>query len=177
MVVRRLSPCFNWLPGGKWSMSSSAAATSPTRGSWRSWAESRASGSCRRTFGTKPTKIILCRLDLGRPFRSRISCADDPACPAHARKPRLDVGVGSGYQAAILAELCQQVYGIEILEPLANDARELLAALGYKNIEIRAAMLMPAGRIARGRCHSLRRGPGPRPPIASSISLPPAAGW
>jgi protein-L-isoaspartate(D-aspartate) O-methyltransferase len=49
----------------------------------------------------------------------------------------LDVGVGSGYQAAILAELCQHVYGIEILEPLANDARELLSALGYTNVEIR----------------------------------------
>jgi protein-L-isoaspartate(D-aspartate) O-methyltransferase len=49
----------------------------------------------------------------------------------------LDIGVGSGYQAAILAELCQRVYGIEILEPLANDARELLAALGYRNVDIR----------------------------------------
>ena len=54
-----------------------------------------------------------------------------------AESRALDVGVGSGYQAAILAGLCHQVYGIEILEPLADDARALLAALGYTNIEIR----------------------------------------
>ena len=49
----------------------------------------------------------------------------------------LDVGVGSGYQAAILAELCQQVYGIEILDSLAAAARDRLAALGYQNIAVR----------------------------------------
>jgi protein-L-isoaspartate(D-aspartate) O-methyltransferase len=49
----------------------------------------------------------------------------------------LEVGVGSGYQAAILAELCKEVYGIEILEPLADDARARLAALGYSNVAIR----------------------------------------
>ncbi len=54
-----------------------------------------------------------------------------------AESRALDVGVGSGYQAAILAEICQQVYGIEILEPLARGARDLLAALGYQNIAIR----------------------------------------
>jgi protein-L-isoaspartate(D-aspartate) O-methyltransferase len=49
----------------------------------------------------------------------------------------LEVGVGSGYQAAILAELCKEVYGIEILSPLADGARERLAALGYKNVVVR----------------------------------------
>ena len=49
----------------------------------------------------------------------------------------LEVGVGSGYQSAILAELCEQVYGIEILEPLAAAATERLARLGYKNIAVR----------------------------------------
>lgn len=50
----------------------------------------------------------------------------------------LDVGTGSGYQAAVLAELCQQVYSIEIVEPLAQEARQRLAGLGYKNIEVRS---------------------------------------
>jgi len=49
----------------------------------------------------------------------------------------LEVGVGSGYQAAVLAELCREVYGIEILEPLAESARQRLAALGYTNVEVR----------------------------------------
>lgn len=49
----------------------------------------------------------------------------------------LEVGVGSGYQTAVLAKLCKQVYGIEILEPLATAATERLAKLGYKNVTVR----------------------------------------
>jgi protein-L-isoaspartate(D-aspartate) O-methyltransferase len=49
----------------------------------------------------------------------------------------LDVGTGSGYQAAVLAELCEQVYSIEIVEPLATEARVRLADLGYRNVEVR----------------------------------------
>ncbi|HUT13154.1 MAG TPA: protein-L-isoaspartate(D-aspartate) O-methyltransferase [Thermoguttaceae bacterium] len=50
----------------------------------------------------------------------------------------LDVGTGSGYQAAVLAELCKEVYSIEIVKPLADQAAERLAALGYKNVTVRA---------------------------------------
>jgi len=50
----------------------------------------------------------------------------------------LDVGTGSGYQAAVLSELCKEVYGIEILEPLAEGAGKRLAELGYKNVTVRA---------------------------------------
>jgi protein-L-isoaspartate(D-aspartate) O-methyltransferase len=58
-------------------------------------------------------------------------------------KPRkddrvLEIGTGSGYQAAVLAELVRSVYTIEILEPLALEARERLARLGYRNVEVRA---------------------------------------
>jgi len=49
----------------------------------------------------------------------------------------LEVGTGSGYQAAILAELVDQVYSIEILKPLADEARDRLQSLGYKNVEVR----------------------------------------
>lgn len=49
----------------------------------------------------------------------------------------LDVGTGSGYQAAILAELVDEVYSIEILKPLADEARNRLQSLGYKNVEVR----------------------------------------
>ncbi len=49
----------------------------------------------------------------------------------------LDVGTGSGYQAAVLAELCAEVYGIEIVEPLAELGAKRLAELGYKNVTVR----------------------------------------
>ena len=49
----------------------------------------------------------------------------------------LEVGTGSGYQAAILAELVKQVYSIEIIEGLADKARNRLNKLGYDNVELR----------------------------------------
>jgi protein-L-isoaspartate(D-aspartate) O-methyltransferase len=49
----------------------------------------------------------------------------------------LEIGTGSGYQAAVLSPLVAQVYTIEIIEPLGNAARQRLATLGYKNIEVR----------------------------------------
>lgn len=49
----------------------------------------------------------------------------------------LEIGTGSGYQAAILAELVDKVLTIEIVEPLARQAKETLAELGYKNIRVR----------------------------------------
>lgn len=48
----------------------------------------------------------------------------------------LEVGTGSGYQAAILGELAAQVHTIEILPALAATAKERLARLGYRNIEV-----------------------------------------
>jgi len=49
----------------------------------------------------------------------------------------LEVGTGSGYQAAVLAELVRHVYSIEIVEPLARQAAGRLAALGYRNVTVR----------------------------------------
>lgn len=50
----------------------------------------------------------------------------------------LEIGTGSGYQAAILAELVDKVLTIEIVEPLARQAEQTLAELGYKNVRVRA---------------------------------------
>jgi protein-L-isoaspartate(D-aspartate) O-methyltransferase len=50
----------------------------------------------------------------------------------------LEIGTGSGYQAAILSELVRQVYSIEVIEDLATMARAHLHALGYDNVEVRA---------------------------------------
>lgn len=49
----------------------------------------------------------------------------------------LEVGTGSGYQAAVLAEIVDSVYTIEIVEKLGIKAANLLKSLGYKNIEVR----------------------------------------
>lgn len=49
----------------------------------------------------------------------------------------LEIGTGSGYQAAVLAELTPHVYTIEIVEPLLERAREILLASGYGNIKFR----------------------------------------
>ncbi len=49
----------------------------------------------------------------------------------------LEVGTGSGYQAAVLAEIVQRVYSIELIEPLGREAAERLAQLGYANVEVR----------------------------------------
>jgi protein-L-isoaspartate(D-aspartate) O-methyltransferase len=49
----------------------------------------------------------------------------------------LEIGTGSGYQAAVLAEIVKSVHTIEIVPPLASQARERLARLGYRNIEVR----------------------------------------
>jgi protein-L-isoaspartate(D-aspartate) O-methyltransferase len=50
----------------------------------------------------------------------------------------LEIGTGSGYQAAVLSLLAKEVYTIEILAPLAEQARATLAGLGYRNVEVRA---------------------------------------
>jgi protein-L-isoaspartate(D-aspartate) O-methyltransferase len=49
----------------------------------------------------------------------------------------LEIGTGSGYQAAVLAELVEQVYSIEIVEALGHEAAERLARLAYRNVEVR----------------------------------------
>jgi protein-L-isoaspartate(D-aspartate) O-methyltransferase len=49
----------------------------------------------------------------------------------------LEIGTGSGYQAAVLAEIAREVYTIEIVPELADRARETLAGLGYKNVYVR----------------------------------------
>ncbi len=51
----------------------------------------------------------------------------------------LEIGLGSGYQTAILAELTKEVYAIEVLEPLAIAAKKLLGESGCQNIYLKAA--------------------------------------
>jgi protein-L-isoaspartate(D-aspartate) O-methyltransferase len=50
----------------------------------------------------------------------------------------LEIGTGSGYQAAVLAEIAGEVYTIELEETLATRAGDALARLGYRNVHVRA---------------------------------------
>ena len=49
----------------------------------------------------------------------------------------LEIGTGSGYQAAILSRLAKQIYSIERVSPLAEAAKQRLQELGYHNVEVR----------------------------------------
>lgn len=49
----------------------------------------------------------------------------------------LEIGTGSGYQGAVLAQIVKEVYSIEIIKNLADEARERLQRLGYKNIAVK----------------------------------------
>jgi len=51
----------------------------------------------------------------------------------------LEIGTGSGYQAAVLAELTGKVYTMEIIEPLGIQANKMLSQLGYRNVEVEVA--------------------------------------
>jgi len=56
--------------------------------------------------------------------------------PTRKRKV-LEIGTGSAYQAAILSELVEKVYSIEIIEPLGQQAKQRLERLGYNNVEVK----------------------------------------
>lgn len=49
----------------------------------------------------------------------------------------LEIGVGCGYQSAVLGEIAAQVYGVEIVASLASRAADTLASLGYRNVHVR----------------------------------------
>ena len=48
-----------------------------------------------------------------------------------------EIGTGSGYQAAILAEIVSEVFTVEVREPLARRAEAILRRLGYENVRVR----------------------------------------
>jgi protein-L-isoaspartate(D-aspartate) O-methyltransferase len=65
-----------------------------------------------------------------------VACMTAEAKPA-AGKRALEIGTGSGYQAAILAEIVKEVYTIEIVPELARESADRLRLLGYKNIIVK----------------------------------------
>jgi len=57
---------------------------------------------------------------------------------ADSKKKVLEIGTGSGYQAAVLAEIADTVFTIEIVKELADESAERLKRLGYKNVVVKS---------------------------------------
>jgi protein-L-isoaspartate(D-aspartate) O-methyltransferase len=71
---------------------------------------------------------------ISQPYIVAISADLIAPRPEHAV---LEVGTGSGYQAAVLAETVKQVYSIELVETLGRTAAQRLSEMGYRNIEVK----------------------------------------
>ena len=65
-----------------------------------------------------------------------VACMTEQIAPHDAMRV-LEIGTGSGYQAAVLAEICAEVFTIEIVPELGREAAALLEELGYRNIRTR----------------------------------------
>lgn len=66
------------------------------------------------------------------------------ALMTHLARPKpgdtvFETGTGAGYHAAVLSKLCDKVYSVEVVQPLAEAAAEKLRSLGYANVEVRNA--------------------------------------
>lgn len=83
-------------------------------------------------YQDRPLPISL-RQTISQPYIVALSCQLLKTKPDHII---LDVGTGSGYQAAILSQLVAQVFTIEIIPKLAQQAKNRLQKLGYNNIKV-----------------------------------------
>jgi protein-L-isoaspartate(D-aspartate) O-methyltransferase len=70
---------------------------------------------------------------ISQPYMVALICEAAAVCPGDRV---LDVGTGSGYQAAVLAELAQEVHTVERLRQLAGRAQEKMAAAGYERVQV-----------------------------------------
>ena len=93
-------------------------------------------------IGDEDTAYLNIPLPIG--YGQTISAAlhrradDRPPRPFGRRARALEIGTGSGYQAAILAELAREVFSIEVVEPLAHAAAAKLERLGYRNVRVQS---------------------------------------
>jgi protein-L-isoaspartate(D-aspartate) O-methyltransferase len=72
---------------------------------------------------------------ISQPYIVALMTAEAEPKPGHRV---LEVGTGSGYQAAVLAELVEEVYTVELVPALADQAKDRLKQLGYRNVHTRA---------------------------------------
>jgi len=92
------------------------------------------SGDLRRAYADHPLAIGL-NQTISQPY---IVAYMTEALQLKPDSNVLEVGTGSGYQAAVCAEVAREVYTVEILEPLAESAKNRLKELGYGNVTVRA---------------------------------------
>ena len=86
-----------------------------------------------RAYADKPVEIG-CEATISQPY---IVAAMTEMLGLRGTEKVLEIGTGSGYQTAILAELAGEVFSVEIVPQLAERARANLDALGYRNIQLR----------------------------------------
>ena len=91
------------------------------------------SGYSEEAFDNRPLPIGHGQT-ISQPFI--VALMTDLLC-THDNATVLEVGTGSGYQAAILSRLVRQVYSIEIIDELAQSARDRLQSLGFGNVTIK----------------------------------------
>jgi protein-L-isoaspartate(D-aspartate) O-methyltransferase len=91
--------------------------------------------SCHLAYADKPLPIGYGQT-ISQPF---IIAMMTEALELNGQEKVLEIGTGSGYQAAILAELAKRVITTERVRALADKAKKLLEELGYKNIEVHLA--------------------------------------
>ncbi len=92
-------------------------------------------GDLRRAYADQPLQIGLGQT-ISQPY---IVAYMTEALKLGADYKVLEIGTGSGYQAAVCAEIAREVYTIEIIEELAESAKERLRKLGYMNVSVKAA--------------------------------------
>jgi protein-L-isoaspartate(D-aspartate) O-methyltransferase len=89
-------------------------------------------GDRRRAYDDIPVQIGWAQT-ISQPYMVALICQEAAVRPGQRV---LDVGTGSGYQAAVLAELGAEVHSIERIDQLAERAREKLRAAGYENVTV-----------------------------------------
>ena len=102
-----------------------------------SWRECHATSSRPYPVAIRRMKIILCFIRDGQTISQPYIVALMLEALALSPADRvLEVGTGSGYVTALLAELTAQVFSVERHSSLADSAREVLAGLGYSNVKV-----------------------------------------
>ncbi|MHC4931984.1 MAG: protein-L-isoaspartate O-methyltransferase family protein [Planctomycetota bacterium] len=90
--------------------------------------------------GVKDSAVLAAMRTVPRhEFLPHIVALMTEMCGLRGGERVLEVGTGSGYQAAVLAEIASRVYTVEILEPLLRQAAETLERLAYRNVVARFA--------------------------------------
>src|SRR5260221_4116428 len=112
-----------------------AAMSDPVRRAWAKWERHRMvpAGKSGAAYSNHPLPIGSGQT-ISHPY---IVALSTDLLQINSSSVVLEIGTGSGYQAAILAEIAARVFSVEIIDTLAKEARKRLEELGYRNIEMK----------------------------------------